>query len=269
MKKICAFIVCALCAGSYAAEEPAKAKGEPPAALSGPNPAAAAKPRHEAWLDAHRKRDARLRDGNGDVLLIGDSITAGWSRHPELIKKCFGDLHVVNLGHPADKTENILWRLQDHFFEKVNPGVAVIMAGTNNSNHEEYTPEQIAGGVRAIVAEIRKKLPQTKILLLGIFPRGSQGQRIEIKQGRTAAGMNPQWAKIDAVNRMLAAFVDGREVVYLNINREFLNEKGELPVEVMPDLLHPNERGYEIWGRTMQPVVREMISPTRSPNSQR
>ena len=269
MKKICAFIVCALCAGSYAAEEPAKAKGEAPAALSGPNPAAAAKPRHEAWLDAQRKRDARLRDGNVDVLLIGDSITAGWSRHPELIKKCFGDLHAVNLGHPADKTENILWRLQDHFFEKVNPGVAVIMAGTNNSNHEEYTPEQIAGGVRAIVAEIRKKLPQTKILLLGIFPRGSQGQRIEIKQGRTAAGMNPQWAKIDAVNRMLAAFVDGREVVYLNINREFLNEKGELPVDVMPDLLHPNERGYEIWGRTMQPVVREMISPTRSPNSQR
>ena len=269
MKKICAFIVCALCAGSYAAEEPAKAKGEAPAALSGPNPAAAAKPRHEAWLDAQRKRDARLRDGNVDVLLIGDSITAGWSRHPELIKKCFGDLHVVNLGHPADKTENILWRLQDHFFEKVNPGVAVIMAGTNNSNHEEYTPEQIAGGVRAIVAEIRKKLPQTKILLLGIFPRGSQGQRIEIKQGRTAAGMNPQWAKIDAVNRMLAAFADGREVVYLNINREFVNEKGELPVEVMPDLLHPNERGYEIWGRTMQPVVREMTSPTRSPNSQR
>ena len=65
----------------------------------------------------------------------------------------------------------------------------------------------------------------------------------------------------------IAAFADGREVVYLNINREFLNEKGELPVDVMPDLLHPNERGYEIWGRTMQPVVSEMISSTRAPNS--
>ena len=269
MKKICAFIVCALYAGSYAVEEPAKAKGEPPVALSGPNPAAAAKPRHEVWLDAHRKRDARLRDGNVDVLLIGDSITAGWNKQPNLIKKFLGDLHVVNLGHPADKTENILWRLQNHSFEKIDPGVAVVMAGTNNSNRDEYTPGQIAGGVRAIVAEIRKKLPQTRILLLGIFPRGSQEHRIEIKQGRTAAGMNPQWVKIDTANRMISALADGQMVVYLNINREFLSEKGELPVEVMPDLLHPNERGYEIWGRTKQPVVREMISPTRSPNSQR
>lgn len=263
MKKLCTFIVCALWAGSYAAEGPANGKGEAPAALSGANPAATAKLRHESWLDAHRKRDARLREGNVDVLLIGDSITAGWSKHPELIKKFFGDLRVVNLGHPADKTENILWRLQNHSFEKITPGVAIVMAGTNNSNHDEYSAEQIAGGVRAIVAELRQKLPRAKILLLGIFPRGSHEQRIELKKGRTEAGGNPQWAKIDSVNRMISAFADGEMVVYRNINREFVTEKGELPVVVMTDLLHPNEKGYEIWGRAIQPVVQEIISPKR------
>ena len=269
MKRNFAIVLWVLCAASFAADKSAKAKGEASAGLSDANPAAAAQPRHETWLEAHRKREARLQEGKVEVLLIGDSITAGWSKQPELIQKFFGDLHVVNLGQPADKTENILWRLQHHSFDRIAPSVAIVMAGTNNSNHDEYTPEQIAGGVRAIVTELRQKLPRTKILLLGIFPRGSHDQRVELKKGRITAGLNPQWAKIDAVNRMLPAIADGREVVYLNINRAFLNEKGELPVDVMPDLLHPNEKGYEVWGRTIQPTIAEMLSPTRLPNAHR
>jgi lysophospholipase L1-like esterase len=147
-------------------------------------------------VTAHGKREARLQQGNADVLLIGDSITAGWSKHPDLLQKVFGDRQVVNLGHPADKTENILWRIRNHSFDKVSPGVAIVLAGTNNSNNsnnDDHTPDQIASGVQAIVAELRNKLPQTKILLLGIFPRGSSGQRLELKSGRTAAQMNPQW----------------------------------------------------------------------------
>ncbi len=144
--------------------------------------------------------------------------------------------------------------------------MAIVLAGTNNSNNDDYTPDQIAGGVQAIVAELRNKLPQTKILLLGIFPRGSSGQRIELKKGRIAAEMNPQWAKIDIVNRTLSEFADGRMVVYLDINRGLLNGKGELPVDVMPDLLHPNAKGYEIWSRAIQPVMERMTSSPDSGN---
>lgn len=236
-----------------------------PAASPGDNPAAQPTPRHDTWLTAHKEREARLQQGNADVLLVGDSITAGWKKYPEILKKTFGDRQVVNLGHPADKTENILWRLRKHSFDKIKPGFAVVLAGTNNSNDDDYTPEQIAGGVQTIVAELREKLPQTTILLLGIFPRGSHEQRIELKKGRTAAGMNPQWEKIDAVNRTLSAVADGKDIVYLNINWEFLNAKGELPVEVMPDLLHPNAKGYEIWGRALQPALAKLIPPPGSP----
>ena len=236
-----------------------------PSNSSDVNPAARPEPRHETWLDSHRKRESRLQQGNTDVLLIGDSITHGWSRQQELLKSVFGELQVVNLGHPADKTENILWRLQNHSMEKISPRIAVILAGTNNSNDDEYTPDQIAGGVQAIIDELRKKLPHTKILLLGIFPRGSREQRIEIKGGRTAAGMNPQWEKIEAVNRKIDALADGENVIYLNINREFLNENGELSVEVMPDLLHLNEKGYTIWGRAIQPVLEKIIAPPARP----
>jgi lysophospholipase L1-like esterase len=225
-----------------------------------PNPASKAQPRDGAWLESHKKRDHRLQGGNADVVLVGDSITHGWSRHQEMLQRLFGDLRVVNLGQPADKTENILWRLKNHSLEKVSPRLAVVLAGTNNSNEEEYTPDQIAGGVEAIIGELRTRWPHTKVLLLGVFPRGSAEQRKEIKTGRTVATMNPQWAKIDEVNRRIASLADGKSVVYLNINRSFLSENGELSVEVMPDLLHLSEKGYEIWGRAMQPVLQAMLS---------
>ena len=144
--------------------------------------------------------------------------------------------------------------------------MAIVLAGTNNSNNDDYTPDQIAGGVKAIISELRERLPRTKILLLGIFPRGSSGQRIELKNGRTAAEMNPQWEKIDVVNRTLSEFADGRMVVYSDLNGEFLNGKGELPADVMPDLLHPNSKGYEIWGRAIQPFVERMTSSPGSGN---
>jgi beta-glucosidase len=223
------------------------------------NPAVRPAARSERWQNDHSKREARLQKGRVDILLVGDSITHGWKRHPELLKKCFDGQQVVNLGQPADKTENILWRLTNHDMGKITPQVAIVMAGTNNSNNDEYTKEAIAGGVEAIVQLLRAKLPETKILLLGIFPRGSREQRIGIKNGLTESEMNPQWEKIDRVNRMIETLADGENVVYLNINSVFLNDSGALPVTVMPDLLHPNDKGYELWGSAMMPTLEKMI----------
>jgi beta-glucosidase len=147
--------------------------------------------------------------------------------------------------------------------DHISPKLAIVMTGTNNSNEDEWTEEQIAEGVQAIVQVLRAKLPETSVLLLGIFPRGSREQRIEIKSGLTAAGMNPQWEKIDRVNRIIETFADGTNVVYLNINQALLDEKGALPVTVMPDLLHPNEKGYELWGKAMMPTLEKMMGGTQ------
>ena len=227
------------------------------------NPAVRPAARSERWQADHAKREARLQKGHVDILLVGDSITNGWKRHPELLKQCFAGQQVVNLGHPADKTENILWRLTNHKMDKITPQVAIVMAGTNNSNNDEYTIEEIAGGVEAIVQLLQAKLPETKILLLGIFPRGSRDQRIELKSGLTEAAMNPQWEKIDQINRKLESMADGEHIVYLNINQAFLNDNSALPITVMPDLLHPNEQGYALWCSAMMPTLKKMIECTK------
>ena len=227
------------------------------------NPAVRPTPRNERWQSDHAKREARLEKGNADILLIGDSITHGWKRYPDVLKKAFDTQQVVNLGHPADKTENIIWRLLHHKMDNISPRVAIVLAGTNNSNNDEYTEEEIAAGVEAIVQVLRAKLPDTKILLLGIFPRGSREQRIDIKNGLTEATINPQWEKTDRVNQIIKTFADGKNIVYLNINQAFLDDNGSLPVSVMPDLLHPNEKGYQIWTDAMMPTLNTMMENSK------
>ena len=225
------------------------------------NPAVRPSPRvpvNQAWLDAHAARQLLLDadNGNFEYFIVGDSITAGWSSSgQEELNNLFGAGKVMNLGQSADKTEHIIWRLLDHNMIQSNPKVAMVLAGTNNSNNDEYTDEQIAGGVQAIVRVLRAKLPQTKVLLLGIFPRGSYEQRIALQNGLTEAVMNPQWEKINRVNQIIETFADGTNVVYLNINAAFLNENGALPISIMPDLLHPNATGYGIWANAVKPTI--------------
>lgn len=105
---------------------------------------------------------------------------------------------------------------------------------------------------------------QTKVLLLGILPRGSRDQRRNLTTGLTEAVMNPQWDKIDRDNGIIETFADGTNVVYLNINQAFLNENGALPCDFMPDLLHPNEKGYEIWANAIRPTLEKL--PPRTQN---
>jgi len=220
-------------------------------------------PVNQPWLDAHAKRQRILDADNGkfEYFVVGDSITAGWSKSgKEDLDKLFGAGKVMNLGHPADKTQNIVWRLLNQNLDQSKPKVAMVLAGTNNSNDDEWTAEQIAEGVQAIVQVLRAKLPQTKVLLLGIFPRGDRDQRLALKNGSTEAVMNPQWEKINRVNQIIQTFADGTNVVYLNINQAYLDEKGALPASIMPDLLHPNEKGYKIWAAAVRPTLEKMTA---------
>ena len=87
--------------------------------------------------------------------------------------KYYADRNALNLGFSGDRTENVLWRLQNGEIDGIAPKLAVIMIGTNNTGHRSDPPEQIAAGVQAILSELQQRLPDTKVLLLAIFPRGA------------------------------------------------------------------------------------------------
>jgi len=122
----------------------------------------------------------------------------------------------------------------------------MLMIGTNNSNGKDNTAEEIAEGIKAIVSEIKKKSPKTKILLLAVFPRGVKP--------------NPQREKIAEVNKIIAKLDDqGKSVKFLDIGSKFLKEDGMLPKEIMPDALHLSKDGYRIWADAVKEPIAELM----------
>jgi lysophospholipase L1-like esterase len=211
-------------------------------------------PRSEQWLERHKKFVETAKQRDIDVLFLGDSITDSWRTFNEerqtggrrVWEKEFSPLKAANFGISGDRTQHVLWRLQNGELEGIQPKAAVLMIGTNNSNGTDNTAEEIADGITAIVREVRRRSPSTKILLLGIFPRGAKP--------------NPQRDKIKEVNAAVAKLDDGGKTVrYLDIGDKFLEPDGSLSPEIMPDYLHLSEKGYQIWADAIKGPLHEML----------
>lgn len=194
----------------------------------------------EWWIPRHNEKLAARHPGI-DLVMIGDSITHGWEDPGKAVwERHFEDIDVLNLGFSGDRTENVLWRLEHGEVEGLSPDLVVVMIGTNNAGHRMDGPETIAAGVREILGELKMRLPDTPILLLAIFPRG---ENIE----------DPMRVNNWETNRLLVKLAAETGVDYADFNSEFLTESSILERDIMPDLLHPNEAGYEIWARQLKP----------------
>lgn len=203
-------------------------------------------PRDGSWLKRHEAMNERVKQGNVDLVFIGDSITQGWEGSgKEVWKEFYGERNAVNLGIGGDRTQHVIWRLDHGNLEGISPKVAVIMIGTNNSGSN--SPEEIAEGVTKIVEQIREKTPETKILLLATFPRGADPSD-EKRQ------VNEQ------SNSIVEKLADNEHVFYLDIGDEFLDDDGKLSKEIMPDLLHLSERGYTIWAESIEPTLTKLLN---------
>lgn len=199
------------------------------------------------WMPRHEKKLQDIKSRKIDLVFIGDSITEGWEKSGAPVwEKFYAKRNAIALGFGGDHTENILWRLQHGEVDGLNPKVAVLMFGTNNTGHRHEEPALIARGIKRDIDELQTRLPHTKILLLAIFPRDEKpdgGARVNNEK----------------VNAQIASFADNQHIFFLNINKVFLDEQGVLSKNIMPDLLHPNEKGYEIWASNMEPTLKQLL----------
>ena len=197
------------------------------------------------WSKIHDANVELAKKGHIDLLFTGDSITEGWQLNQNPWKKNFADFKPANFAIRGDQTQHVLFRLQNGEFPNPAPKVVVLMIGTNNP----HTAEETAGGITAIVHEIHKQSPTTKVLLLAIFPRGGTPE-------------DKSRIKNQAVNALIAQLDDGKTVKYLDLGPKFLNPDGTPIKEAYaPDTLHLAWKGYEIWADAITPTLKELLVP--------
>lgn len=217
------------------------------------------KPRDAGWMKRHESFNAISKKGEAQLVFLGDSITQGWEGNgKEVWAKTWAPLKAANFGIGGDRTEHVIWRLQNGNFDGIKPKLVVLMIGTNNTGHQgrpaaehggvayASSAEQTAEGVKMILDILGKKLPEAKVLLLGIFPRGATKEDAMRKQNV-------------ATNNLISGFADNKRVFYSDIGNTFLQPDGTLPKEIMPDLLHLSAQGYQMWADAIEGKVKELM----------
>ncbi len=222
-----------------AASPPAAKAQQQRTAESAVTPAVKDRHRHDQFL-------YRIKQGEVGLLFLGDSITDAWPRTGEWSWLKFAPYKPADFGISGDRTEHLLWRITNGELDGISPKVTVVMIGTNNIGHSsDEKPEWAAAGVKKVLETIHAKLLQTKVLLLGVFPRSTPG--------------SPHRVAVEEINKLIALYADGEKTRYLDISKSFLDPSGNIPDDVMPDKLHPNAKGYDIWYEAMNPVLSEML----------
>ncbi|MDR1962530.1 MAG: GDSL-type esterase/lipase family protein [Planctomycetaceae bacterium] len=200
------------------------------------------------WVKRHAANVAQMEKGDLDLLMIGDSITHGWDNAGKTVwSSYYGHRKPINLGFSGDRTEHVLWRLDHLPLDKITPKVAVLMIGTNNIGHNSSSPKETADGIKAIVEKLEKQYPALKIIVLNVFPRSNKPDDGTRK-------------KVDEINSYLPELLKNKpNVTLLDINSVFLDKEQNLPKEIMPDFLHPNTYGYELWAKAVEPTLTVLL----------
>jgi lysophospholipase L1-like esterase len=211
---------------------------------------------------AHSQLLAKAKQGGIDVYFEGDSITRRWGAtdYPDLLanwKQNFFGWNAADFGWGADRTQNILWRLENGELDGVSPKVVVLLAGTNNvgdltaPGSVDERASDVTRGLQAILHLIQEKAPAATVVIMGVFPRNDNMAFNSV---------------IDKINRNLSKLADGRKIRYLNINDELAGSDGILRDGMMnaKDKLHPTAKAYQVWADALKPVLTELLGPPSS-----
>ena len=206
------------------------------------------------WSSRHADALAKIKSAGGkfDVVLLGDSIMHWWDHQPyaqPTWNEFTNSYSVLNLGYGGDRTQNVLWRLDHGELDGVDAKVLVLMIGTNNNTSSNTVPANVAAGIGAILDKVRLKMPETKVLLLPIFPRGFGPDDV---RHAAARGRNEE------TNRLIRKFADGKRVFWLDFNDKLVDPRTNWPTkELFPDRIHPGALGCRIWLDAMKPFLRQ------------
>ena len=199
------------------------------------------------FLASHFRFVDQASKTNCQVLFLGDSITSNWADHPSIFNSAFEKYRTLIFGFPGDCTQHVLWRIENGELDSARPAVIVLLIGTNNLIVSENSADSIAAGVLNILSAIHGRSPHSKVVLIGLLPRGFG-----------LFGGSKQ-KKIIAINLLLAKLHNGFSVFFLDVGGSFLLPNGSINKELLPDLLHPSEHGYEVLASLIEQQLNLLI----------
>jgi lysophospholipase L1-like esterase len=199
--------------------------------------------RQKGYVGQHERFVESARQEQPGLVFLGDSITAGWPQ--DLLKERFGQYKPANNGISGDWVQGLRWRVANGIYDQIKPRVIVLLIGINNLSNG-FTPEEVAQGTKRLVDDIRAKTPTTRILLLGIFPRGT-------------SFVPPAGDEIRKVNALTARLADQQHVFFLDLADKLIEPDGSISREVFPDGLHPGRPGYLRWADAIAPTVAKLF----------
>ena len=210
------------------------------------------------WISRFEAKKAEAARCDYPVVFLGDSITHGWEGAGSSVwtnNFLSGPYRAINAGFSGDRTEHLLWRLRHGQLDGLDPKAVVLMIGTNNTGHRPLETESVLDtvlGVKAILKELEHRVPSAKVILHPIFPRGETVS-------------DPLRLRNDHVNQALKAYVARNpQVLWCDFNARLVDAEGRLSHEMMKDLLHPGQVGYEIWARELRPYLDYALGRTET-----
>jgi len=201
----------------------------------------------EWWKERHARKIEEAEKTDVDLLFIGDSITHAWENVGAAVWEAYyQNRRAFNLGSSGDRTEHVLWRIENGAVDSIKPRLVVLLIGTNNTGHRMDPADYTAEGIGKIVESLRARLPNASMLVLGIFPRHvSPNNEMRIRNKK--------------ISQTISKLADSDSVYFLDISNEFVEPDGSLRIDLMPDLLHLNESGYRVWAEAMEPTLRRLL----------
>jgi lysophospholipase L1-like esterase len=190
----------------------------------------------------------RVRDAHAPVpvVFLGASIIQRWEEAGRATwDATFVPMGAVNLGSSGDRTENVLWRLQEAPLAPLDPKVVVVQIGTNNLGRGADAAADTLAGIRRVLEVLRAQCPHSRIVLCALFPRGTH--------------MNAARGEGLQVNQALAA-EPGQGVEFVDVGSNFIGADGDLRKDRMADELHPSPAGYALWAKDLEPAVRRALA---------
>jgi lysophospholipase L1-like esterase len=216
----------------------------------GANPAAYPAPQQD-WLGEVQRRFDRYSGKHADIVFDGDSITSRWEGTGGQVWRQRFAADSADFGIEGDHVEHVLWRLSKGQVDGVDPKLVVLLIGTNNSGRDSV--EQIAEGIKVLVAKYEEVCPNAHIVLMGIFPRGANPE-------------DGSRRKVADVNKLIASLDDGKRVSFLDIGPKFLEQDGTIATATMSDSLHPTAKEYVVWADALQPFIDKYVpKPLNTP----